>query len=332
MSIAALTTFPVATERSALGRMLHLQCVVCGQPWPSATTSKGASNGCPRCGFRILKENGIFRCLAPDRAVHFQRFIQDYELVRSSEGRGSASPDYYLRLPFKDLTGRNAWQWSIRAKTWHHLEKHILRGLAASYPNGCDIVDIGAGNGWASFHLSLRGHRPVAVDLLDNDADGLGAARHFCNHLPRPFPRFQAEMDRLPFAQDQFDVAIFNASFHYAVDYERTLREVLRCLRRPGHIIILDSPFYYRDESGQRMLEEKHSAFQRRFGFRSDSIRSQEFLTGEILEALGAKLSLQWKTFKPWYGWNWALRPFKARLLRRREPSKFYLIWTEVQR
>jgi hypothetical protein len=34
---------------------------------------------------------------------------------------------------------------------------------------------------------------------------------------------------------------------------------------------------------------------------------------------------------KPWYGINWALRPAKARLLRRREPAKFYLLWAKVQ-
>lgn len=331
MSSAALTTFSPSADPGTPERALGLQCVVCSQPMHAPTTSKTAG-GCRRCGFQMSKVNGIFRCLAPERALHFQRFIQDYESVRSSEGRGSASPDFYLQLPFKDLTGRNSWQWSIRARTWRHLEKHVLPPLDVIYPAGGDILDIGAGNGWASFRLSLRGHRPVAVDLVDNDADGLGAARHFCNHLPRPFPRFQAEMDRLPFAQEQFDVALFNASFHYAVDYERTLREVLRCLRRPGRVIILDSPFYYRDESGQRMLQEKHSTFQRQFGFRADSIPSREYLTKTILDDLAVKFSLQWRFLKPWYGWNWALRPVKARLARRREPSKFFLIWAEVRK
>jgi hypothetical protein len=41
---------------------------------------------------------------------------------------------------------------------------------------------------------------PIAVDLLTNDQDGLGAAEHFKQRLPLSFPRFQAELDNLPFA------------------------------------------------------------------------------------------------------------------------------------
>jgi SAM-dependent methyltransferase len=220
----------------------------------------------------VLSEvNGIFHSLPSDRQLYFRQFICEYELVRTKEGRGSSSPDYYLALPFKDLTGRNRWQWQIRAKTWNHMAEHLLPKLERSFPRGCEVLDVGAGNCWLSYRMALRGHRPVAVDLLDNDADGLGAARHYMPQLPQPFLRFQAEMDRLPFAPEQFDVVIFDASLHYSVDYGRTLEEAIRCLRRPGHVIIADSPFYSRDEEGRKMVAEKRAAFEQRFGFRSVS-------------------------------------------------------------
>jgi predicted RNA methylase len=50
-----------------------------------------------------------------------------------------------------------------------------------------DLLDLGAGTGWMSYRLALRGHHPVAVDLLNDDRDGLGAARHFFAKLPREF-------------------------------------------------------------------------------------------------------------------------------------------------
>jgi SAM-dependent methyltransferase len=137
-------------------------------------------------------------------------------------------------------------------------------------------------------------------------------------------------MDHLPFASEQFDVVLFNASFHYSIDYERTLSEALRCLRHPGNVIIADSPFYWRDESGRTMLEERRMEFQQKFGFRSDSIESREYLTPQVLEALADKLSLQWSVLKPWYGIGWALRPLRSRLFRRREPARFYLLWAKV--
>jgi hypothetical protein len=74
------------------------------------------------------------------------------------------------------------------------------------------------------------------------------------------------------------------------------------------------------------MLQEKRAAFNRQFGFSSDSIQSCEYLTPKILTDLSNKLALKWNVDKPWYGLSWALRPIKASLMRRREPSKFYLL------
>lgn len=289
---------------------------------------------CPGCSFVIREENGILRALRPGREEYFRQFVKQYETVRSREGRGSSSADYYIALPFRDLTGKNSWEWNIRGRTFAHALKHVLPSIEAAYPQGCDILDIGAGNCWLSYRMAKRGHRPVAVDLLDNESDGLGAARFYSSYLshPRqPFLTVQAEMDYLSFSSAQFDVAFFNASFHYSVDYEQTVGEVLGCLRRPGHLIILDSPFYRSELSGPKMIAEKRAGFEKRYGFRSDSVPSREYLTRPILDQLAGKFGLRWKTLKPWYGMNWALRPVKAYLSGKREPSKFYLFWTKVE-
>ena len=58
------------------------------------------------------------------------------------------------------------------------------------------LLDLGAGNGWLSYHLARRGHEAAAVDLTVNDFDGLGAHVHF----DAPFTPVQAEFDHLPFA------------------------------------------------------------------------------------------------------------------------------------
>ncbi len=56
------------------------------------------------------------------------------------------------------------------------------------------ILDLGAGNGWLSNRLAQRGHSLLAVDLLTNPEDGLGA---FTNYETL-FTPVQAEYDRLP--------------------------------------------------------------------------------------------------------------------------------------
>lgn len=307
---------------------IQLRCPACGDGPCMPSSLIGPS--CLACGYVFSEVDGICNGLPLGREAIFQQFVQDYESVRAKEGRGSNSADYYLGLPFEDLTGRNVWQWRIRARTFRFMEKHLLAKIESFYPRGFDVLDVGAGNGWLSYRLARRGHRPVAVDLLVNDTDGLGAARHYFQVAPR-FLRFKAEMDCLPFMPAQFDVVIFNASLHYSVDYERTLREAQRCLRPGGHLIVADSPVYGNEESGQNMLREKRAAFNRQFGFRSDSIPSLEYLTRDALHYLGVHLELDWHVYKPWYGLSWALRPIKARLTKRREPSMFYVLHARMQ-
>jgi SAM-dependent methyltransferase len=323
VSSSTQTSPSIVTGDRAPSSPIQLRCPACGQG--PCLPSSLSEPSCLACGYVFLEVDGICNALPPGREPIFQQFVQDYEFVRAKEGRGSGCADYYLALPFEDLTGRNVWQWRIRARTFRFMEKHLLPNIESFYPRGFDVLDVGAGNGWLSYRLAQRGHSPVAVDLLVNDTDGLGAARHYF-HRVTPFLRFKAEMDCLPFMPAQFDVVIFNASLHYSVDYVRTLREALRCLRTGGHLIVTDSPIYGSEESGQKMLQEKRATFNRQFGFRSDSIPSREYLTRDTLSDLGTDLRLKWNVYEPWYGLSWALRPLKASLMRRREPSRFHVL------
>jgi ubiquinone/menaquinone biosynthesis C-methylase UbiE len=295
----------------AVGFDIALQCPCC------RNDQSGLS--CTLCGFQMRVDGEIVRALLPERAAHYARFIGDYERIRAEEGRGSQKEDFYLGLPYKDASGKNTKQWDIRARSYKCLIEDVLRLPGQNRK----ILDLGAGNGWMSFRLALAGFHPVAVDLLTNDQDGLAAAGHYQRHMAEPFPRVQAEMTRLPFQGEQFDAVVFNASFHYSEDYEASLREALRCLRVGGRVIISDTPWYSREESGREMIAERHAAFLQRFGTASDSIRSLEFLTDERLQFLAERLSVRWTVHKPHHGLKWALRPWLARMRRRREPSRF---------
>ena len=314
-------------ERTLTG-LLRLRCPSCTHDLRAVDpVAESQTVVCAACGFSLRNLGGIWRALTPAREQHFGLFVSEYECVRRQEGRGSSHSAYYLELPFKDLTGRNSGQWNIRSRSFRCLVGHVFPALGEQVPGPWHVLDIGAGNCWLSYRLARLGHKPVAVDLLDSELDGLGVATRYFAELARPFARFQAEMDRLPFSEGQFPLAIFNASFHYSEDYEVTLREALRCLTRPGHVIILDSPFYDLEESGRRMVAEKHAQFEAQYGFRSDSIPSREYLTKDSTEQLAKASHVEWRIIKPWHGLGWALRPWKARVRGRREPSQFFIHW-----
>ena len=245
-----------------------------------------------------------------------RQFLKDYGVIRAAEGRGSSDSSYYRTLPFKDSTGRNSAQWHIRARTFEYFRRNILPR------SGCRIADLGAGNCWLSYRLAEINHRPVAVDIFTDEMDGLRAVRHY----PVRFPVVEAHFDYLPFPSGSFDLAVFNSSFHYSADYARTLAEARRCLCPHGRIVILDSPVYELREHGEAMRRERQNFFDTKYGFRSDALSSIEFLDFQMLTDLARELSLTWRIYRPWYGLKWHLRPLRARLQKRRPPSRFWIL------
>jgi ubiquinone/menaquinone biosynthesis C-methylase UbiE len=265
--------------------------------------------------------DGIWRFLLPESEAHYTRFIADYETVRRAEGRGSTSADYYRALPFKDLSGLYRADWRIRARSFRALVK-ILTQLQNPLERSLKILDLGAGNGWLSSRLSAQGDRVIAVDLLVNEQDGLGAWKNY----EHSFTPVQAEFNHLPIMDHFADAVIFNASFHYSEDYITTLKEALRVTSRAGLMIIIDSPVYRHDASGEKMVTEREAQFRQKYGFASDNLQSGNYLTYSRLKELAQQLNLKWRFITPFYGLRWMFRPLISAVFRRREPAKFHVI------
>lgn len=293
---------------------------------------------CPRCGGALeapasdtlycpvdetpyQRVDGVWRFLLSEREDYFRQFVAEYGAVRQAEGRGDADPQYYRALPYRDLSGRFSDDWRIRARSYGAFESQVVKPLAARRSRPLVVIDVGAGNGWLSNRLAQAGHMVAAVDLLTNDFDGLGAHVHY----DVDFTPVQAEFDRLPFLGDQADLVIFNGSLHYAVDYGVTLAEARRVLRSDGVLVVMDSPIYRDAASGAQMVREREAHFKAEYGFPSDALPSENYLTFARLEELAPALDLNWDLIRPSYGWRWRLRPLKARLLGRREPAQFVL-------
>jgi SAM-dependent methyltransferase len=184
------------------------------------------------------------------------------------------------------------------------------------------ILDLGAGNGWLSNRLAERGHTMTAIDLSDDALDGLGAVRHYEGRIGA----LLGEFDHLPLAEKGVDLAIFNASLHYSTDYVRTLQEALRVLQPHGTLVILDSPMYTDPSSGTRMVQERQNRFRASYGFASDALPNEHFLTPARLEELGEQLSLDWQLHQPVLDWRSAIGRTLGGLRARREPARFPVI------
>jgi SAM-dependent methyltransferase len=298
---------------------LSLACPRCHTPLDFLS---GPEAICPHDQLRCACLDGIWRFILPERESHFAQFIQEYQTVRTREDRGSTDSAYYQALPFNDLTGRFTGQWRIRAASYQAFLDRVLFPLEQSIQQPLKILDVGAGNGWLSNRLAARSHELAAVDLQTNPTDGLGAYTHY----PTTFLRIQAEYEHLPFPIGSLDLVIYNASFHYAEDYASVLAEAFQLLAPKGLVVILDTPIYQSATPGQQMVHEREAEFERRFGFRSNALASENFLTPHRLAELAQTFNLRWQQFAPYYGLRWQLRPWLARLRGHRPPANFKIL------
>jgi hypothetical protein len=88
----------------------------------------------------------------------------------------------------------------------------------------------------------------------------------------------------------------------------------------------MDSPLYRRSEHGEMMRAERQAYFEQTYGFRSDALKSIEYLDHAMLQELAQELNIEWQYSRPWYGLRWALRPWKAMLRSKRPPSRFLIL------
>ncbi|MBX6365018.1 MAG: methyltransferase domain-containing protein [Gemmatimonadetes bacterium] len=261
---------------------------------------------------------------ATGAARRLRDFARHYAAHRAAEGRGAGGLEELLALPYL-RTGPQAAQWAVRARTFDRFVAAVLAPTARAAGRPLRVLDLGAGNGWLARRVAELGHEALALDIRDDAVDGLGAAAGYLRERPGAFGRVVASFDALPLRAGRWDLAVFNASLHYALDLAVVLREAARVVRPGGRIVVLDSPFYRRAEHGEAMVVEKRAAAAARFGERADALMSLpfvEFLTRGRLEAAypGA-----WRRHRVRYPLRHELRPVVAALRRRRPPSRFDL-------
>lgn len=266
--------------------------------------------------------------LSPDESrERLRRFRSAYALHRAREGRG-LDPTALLELP--DLTaGPLVRQWRVRARTFRRFVRAVLERRAREVaPREAMVLDLGAGNGWLCHRVRRLGHRAMALDLRTDAVDGLGAARSYGSRLAPLFPRIAATFDAIPLTDRSVDLAVFNASLHYALDLHTALAEAARVVLPGGRIVVLDSPFYRWPSSGEAMVAEKRSTVQEQFGELASDLTVLpfvEYLTRERLSDASAALGLVWRRHRVRYPLRYELRPVIAWLRRQRRPSRFDL-------
>jgi SAM-dependent methyltransferase len=274
-----------------------------------------ARAACVRCATAYERRNGIWRFLSETRRAAGEPFALQYRLVREREGYRVKSAAYYRALPEVDSEDQSSAQWAVRRESYDRLRRLAILSSGRT----ARVLDVGAGNGWLSHRLAAAGHAAVALDMLDDDRDGLGATRVYAT----PFTAVQADFDALPFARGQFDLVIFNGSLHYAPNADGTLTRARTMLAPGGSLVVMDSPLFERDGDGRAMVEEMVRHFERDYGLRDVVRPGAGYLTFATLSAIATRLDMRIH-FSPSRGpFRWRLRRQLGGLKLGRRPASF---------
>lgn len=137
-----------------------------------------------------------------------------------------------MRAYFDELAGKFGRQY-VPGRSWQGLAETLLMLLPPLV-----IADLGAGEGTVSQLLARRAKRVIAVDNSEKMVEfGSELAR---SHGVKNLEYRLGDLESLPIAKGEVDVALFSQSLHHAPHPATALAEAYRVLKPGGRVLVLD--------------------------------------------------------------------------------------------
>jgi SAM-dependent methyltransferase len=146
---------------------------------------------------------------------------------REQPGNQAAVRDNYFDLPVKTAAERYA-----DSEEFAEVVRLLGNGARRA------ILDLGAGNGIASYALARAGWQVTALEPDDSSEVGAGAIRLISAETGLPIQVVQEAGERLPFADESFAAVHARQVLHHAADLDAMVREVARVLRSGGRVLV----------------------------------------------------------------------------------------------
>lgn len=124
---------------------------------------------------------------------------------------------------------------SAAERYWNSEEWDNIKKLFP--PDHGTALDIGAGNGIASYALAKDGWQVKALEPDSSNLVGVGAIRKLASENSLPIEVVQEFGEKLPFENQTFDLVFARQVLHHAQDLQQLCNEIYRVLK-PGGIFI----------------------------------------------------------------------------------------------
>lgn len=117
-----------------------------------------------------------------------------------------------------------------------------------------EIMDLGCGNGIASYAFAAMGHRVTAVDPDLSDDVGLGATARLSPEVANEISTIRAFAETLPFNNASFDVVYARQCLHHFQNLRQGLAECARVLKPNGTFLATREHVIDNDEQLKEFL------------------------------------------------------------------------------
>jgi ubiquinone/menaquinone biosynthesis C-methylase UbiE len=119
------------------------------------------------------------------------------------------------------------------------IKKHSL------IKNPKSIIDIGAGNGIATLAFSIEGYKVTALDPDPSRTVGIEAIKWVAGEMGRDISIINSYAEKIPIADDTFDIVYVRQAMHHANNLELFLLELSRILKPNGLLLCIRDHVIY---------------------------------------------------------------------------------------
>lgn len=152
--------------------------------------------------------------------------------------------------------------------------------------NKLKILDVGCGNGIASYAFAAKGHDVYAVDPDLSEDVGIGATQRLGKLITKgSISTIQAFAESLPFPDSTFDIVYARQSLHHFTDLQKGIDECSRVLK-PRGVFLASREHVVDDEQQLKIFLENHLLHQLHGG--ENAYPQQDYIL--VLEKAGFQI------------------------------------------
>lgn len=206
---------------------------------------------------QLQLKDGIWRYFDATFAEKLDEYLPKFVALREQQGLRVSATELLLKLPFGEAADDSNWEWKRQSMELLFEEIGDMEYTS--------VLEIGAWNGWLTKLLSRKSKEVLAVDYFDDEADGLGAMRHYSANITA----LQCNVAQFPqeFKKMKFDLIVLTHCIVFQADPAQYLIDLVPLLNSGGQLLALGTTYFKDPSKKQKEVEAFKARNKKENGF-----------------------------------------------------------------